>query len=69
MNYDEVMTKIEEILNPYKNEDYRVSDKYGYYCLGYIDALYLQMMLTPHDYIMVKEFIMRVMDLNSEKEE
>lgn len=69
MNYEEVMSKIEEILNPAKNEDYKISDKYFYYCLGYIDALLSQKLLTIFDYIRVKKFIMRVMDLNSEKEE
>lgn len=69
MNYDEVMNKVEEILNPAKNEDYKISNKYFYYCLGYIDALQSQMLLTPYDYISVKNFIMRAMQLNSEKEE
>lgn len=69
MNYNEVMNKLEEILNPAKNEDYKIADKYFYYCLGWIDALQSQGMLTMYDYISVKKFIMRAMDLNSEKEE
>lgn len=69
MNYDEVMSKVEEILSIDKLEDYKISDKYFYYCQGYIDALQSQKVLPIHDYMRVKEFIKQERYENNLKEE
>lgn len=69
MNYDEVMNKVKEILSIDKIEDYKISDKYFYYCQGYIDALQSQKVLPIYDYMRVKKFIMQEMNENKFKEE
>lgn len=38
MNFDELITKLDQILPP-KNQTQKVSEKYFYYCYGYLMTL------------------------------
>lgn len=68
MNYDELITKIDQLL-PLKNQKLKVSDKYFYYCYGYLTALDSVNIISKEDYVEAHMYVTQAMNNNKYKEE
>lgn len=67
MNYDELITKLDQLLPP-KNQKLKVSDKYFYYCYGYLTALDSVNIISKEDYVEAHMYVTQAMN-NKYKEE
>ena len=68
MNYDELITRIDQLLHQ-KNQKLKVSDKYFYYCYGYLMALDTLNIISKEDYVEAHMYITQAMSANKSKEE
>ena len=68
MNYDELITKLDQILPP-KTQELQVSDKYFYYCYGYLTALDSFNIISKEDYVKADMYVTQAMNNNKYKEE
>lgn len=68
MNYDELITKLDQLL-PQKNQKVKVSDKYFYYCYGYLMALDTLNIISKADYAKAHMYVTLTMNDNKYKEE
>ena len=68
MNYDELITKLDQLLPP-KNQKLKVSDKYFYYCYGYLTALDSFNIISKEDYLKAHMYVTQTMSHNKYKEE
>lgn len=68
MNYDELITKLDQLL-PQKNQKLKVSDKYFYYCYGYLMALDTLNFISKEDYTKAHMYVTMTMSDNKSKEE
>lgn len=68
MNYDELITKLDLILPP-KTQELKVSDKYFYYCYGYLTALDSFNIISKEDYVNAHRYVTMSMNDNKLKEE
>lgn len=68
MNYDELITKLDQLL-PQKNQKFKVSDKYFYYCYGYLMALDTLNIISKEDYTEAHMYVTMTMSDNKTKEE
>lgn len=68
MNYDELITKLDQLLPP-KNQKFKVSDKYFYYCYGYLMALDTLNIISKEDYTEAHMYVTMFMNDNKTKEE
>lgn len=68
MNYDELLTKLDQLLPP-KNQTQKVSDKYFYYCYGYLTALNNVNIISKEDYVKAHRYVSTSMNDNKLKEE
>lgn len=56
MNYDELFTKLEQLLPP-ENNTKKVSDKYFYYCYGYLTALDSFNIISKEEYLLARMYV------------
>lgn len=68
MNYDELLTKLDQLLPP-KTQTQKVSDKYFYYCYGYLTALNNVNIISKEDYLKAHRYVITSMSKNKNKEE
>lgn len=68
MNYDELITKLDQILPP-KTQELKVSDNYFYYCYGYLTALDSFNIISKEDYVNAHRYVTMSMSDNKLKEE
>ena len=68
MNYDELITKLDQVLPP-KNQKLKVSEKYFYYCYGYLTALESFSIISKEDYLKARRYVTQAMSHNKYKEE
>lgn len=68
MNYDELITKLDQLLPP-KNQKIKVSEKYFYYCFGYLTALDSFNIILKEDYVKAHRYVTTSMNDNKLKEE
>lgn len=68
MNYDELITKLEQILPP-NNQKLKVSEKYFYYWFGYLTALDSFNIISKEDYLKAKMYVTLAMNDNKYKED
>lgn len=68
MNYDELITKLDQILPP-KTQELKVSDKYFYYCYGYLTALDSFNIISKEDYVNAHRYVTMSMNANKYKDE
>lgn len=68
MNYDELITKLDQLLLP-KNQKLKVSDKYFYYCFGYLTALDSFNIISKDEYLKAHRYVTMTMNDNKYKEE
>lgn len=68
MNYDELITKLDQLLPP-KNQKLKVSEKYFYYCFGYLTALDSFNIISKDDYQKAHRYVSLSMSQNKSKEE
>lgn len=68
MNFDELITKLDQILPP-KNQTQKVSEKYFYYCFGYLTALDSFNIISKEDYLKAHRYVSFTMSKNKSKEE
>lgn len=68
MNYDELITKLDQLLPP-KNQELKVSDKYFYYCYGYLTALDSFHIISKEDYVNAHRYVTMSMNDNKLKED
>lgn len=68
MNYDELITKLDQILPP-KTQELKVSDKYFYYCYGYLTALDSFNIISKEDYVNAHRYVTMSMNDKKIKEE
>ena len=67
MNYDDLITKLDQILPP-ETQKIKVSDKYFYYCYGYLTALDSVNIISKEDYVNAHLYVTRSMYDNKLKE-
>lgn len=68
MNYDELISKLDQLLPP-KNQKLKVSDKYFYYCYGYLTALDSFNIISKEYYLKAHMYVTQAMSHNKYKEE
>ena len=68
MNYDELITKLDHVLPP-KNQKVKASEKYFYYCYGYLTALEGFSIISIEDYLKARRYVTQAMSYNKYKEE
>ena len=68
MNYDELITKLDQVLPP-KNQKVKASEKYFYYCYGYLTALESFSIISIEDYLKARRYVTQAMSHNKYKEE
>jgi hypothetical protein len=68
MNYDELITKLDQILPP-KNQELQVSEKYFYYCFGYLTALESFNIISKEDYVKARRYVRISLGHNNRIEE
>ena len=68
MKYDELLTKLDQIL-PLKNQKSKVSEKYFYYCFGYLTALDMFNIISKEDYVKAHRYVTTSMNDNKLKED
>nr|DAQ29466.1 MAG TPA: hypothetical protein [Caudoviricetes sp.] len=68
MNYDELITKLDQLLPP-KNHKLKVSEKYFYYCYGYLTALDSFNIISKEEYLKAHMYVTQAMSHNKYKEE
>ena len=68
MNFDELISKLEQLLPP-KNQKLKVSEKYFYYCYGYLTALDSFNIISKEDYLKAHMYVTQAMSHNKYKEE
>lgn len=67
MNYDELITKLDQVLS--NDKKLQVSDKYFYYCYGYLTALDSFNIISKEDYVKAHMYVTQAMSHNKYKEE
>ena len=67
MNYDELITKLDQVLS--NDNELQVSDKYFYYCYGYLTALDSFNIISKEDYLKAHMYVTQAMRHNKYKEE
>lgn len=68
MNYDDLINKLDQLL-PQKNQKHKVSDKYFYYCYGYLMALDTLNIISKEDYAKAHMYVTMARSDNKYKEE
>lgn len=68
MSYDELITKLDQLLPP-KNQTQKMSNKYFYYCYGYLTALDSFNIISKEDYLKAHMYVSFSMSQNKSKEE
>jgi len=68
MNYDELVSELDQLLPP-KNQKLKVSDKYFHYCYGYLTALDSFNIISKEDYLKAHMYVTQAMSHNKYKEE
>lgn len=67
MKYDELITKLDQLLP--KNQTQKMSDKYFYYCYGYLTALDSFNIISKEDYLKAHMYVSLSISQNKSKEE
>ena len=67
MNYDELITKLDQVLS--NDTELKVSDKYFYYCYGYLTALDSFNIISKEDYLKARRYVTQAMSHNKYKED
>lgn len=68
MSYEELITKLDQLLPP-NNQTQKMSDKYFYYCYGYLTALDSFNIISKEDYLKAHMYVSLSMSKNKSKEE
>lgn len=65
---DDLLTKLDQLLPP-KNQTKKVSDKYFYYCYGYLTALDSHKIISKDEYVLARIYVSTRKMMNDELEE